>query len=430
MPKIFDIKPPQQNQATNIKIKKKKDRHFSFFPKINIFSFKKTSRKTSTKTSDTLSEGKNLFGKIGLVACLLCFVGVFLFLHFSAKAEIEISPKMRVVSLEQDIDTNIEVLTSDFPKNIVKGDLLTKEKGMSQNFKASGISQEQGKASGKIKIVNDYHLNQVLVEKTRFVSTDSKLFYLKDRAVIQAKSFLEVEVVAAEHGPDYNIEPTTFSVPGLLGSPRYTFVYAESSEQMKGGFVGESSQLEDADIVKAEQVLENKISQILKQELEEQAGSSYFFPENAFEYEVLEKSCSAQVGEQVDSFDFYLKMSAKALMVKKSELERFADYLISTNIDENENIKDNSLVLVSSIDRVDLESQTLSIKLSMSADVFKNIDILDIRKALTDKTIEESRSFLNSCNDIQEAKIKIFPFWRQRIPDDIKDIKLFLNLNS
>ena len=423
MPKIFDIRPPQKSKEPLVKIKEKKIRHFNFFRNIKGFSLKNISVE-----GPLIQTG--FFKKKILVISLLCVGGIFLLLHFSAKAQVEIWPKMRTVSLEEYIESDIELLVSDFSKNAVKGDLLSKEKGLSQNFETSGISQEQGRSSGKIRIVNDYHLSQVLVEKTRFVSADGKLFHLQDRAVVQANSSLEVEVAAAELGQDYNIEPTTFSIPGLLGSPRYTFVYAESSETMKGGFSGESSQVEADDLVRAEQTLESKISQALKQEIEEQAGSSYLFPEGAFEYEVLEKSYSVEVGDTADSFDFYFKMEGKALMVKKSELEKFAYYVISANIDENERIKDDSLILESSVDEIDFESGKLSIKLMMSAEVFKDIDTLNTRRTLTDKTIEESKSFLNSCSDIEEAKIRIFPFWRKRIPDDIEDVELLLNLNS
>jgi len=64
---------------------------------------------------------------------------------------------------------------------------------------------------------------------------ESPWFLIVETVTLAPKSSAVVDVVAAAPGEKYNIEPSTFSVPGLAGTPQYAFITAQSFEKFTGG---------------------------------------------------------------------------------------------------------------------------------------------------------------------------------------------------
>ena len=57
-----------------------------------------------------------------------------------------------------------------------------------------------------------------------------------------------VTVYADEAGPDYNSDPTDFTVPGLKGMPQFDDVYARSKGPITGGASGTLKTVSDQDM--------------------------------------------------------------------------------------------------------------------------------------------------------------------------------------
>ena len=243
--KFFDIRPPKRIQKLKFE---------DIPPKRKAFPFPKT-----FPLAKTFPFPKKI---LALVLSLFCVSVIFL--HLGARAEIEIWPKAESFSAQSDLLVDEKISKADFSKEMIPGFSFSKEKTISQEFSATGILGKEGRASGQIRVYNNYHLPQTLVATTRFISADGKLFRSKEAVNIPAGQYLNVEVEAAELGPEYNIKPSTFSIPGLLGSPRYTAVYGKSFSSMEGGYVGEASQVTKNDLEKAKDNLYEKLTAILK----------------------------------------------------------------------------------------------------------------------------------------------------------------------
>ena len=114
--------------------------------------------------------------------------------------------------------------------NFIQGEVLEAEKEVSQNFTAHGKKLKSTKAHGTMRIYNNYSTAaQTLVATTRFISNEGKLFRTKERVVIPggyyeggklAAGFIDIEVIADQPGEDYNIDPSTFSIPGFVGTSK------------------------------------------------------------------------------------------------------------------------------------------------------------------------------------------------------------------
>lgn len=84
-------------------------------------------------------------------------------------------------------------------------------------------------ARGQVTIINTYSKSQTLVEKTRLLTKDGKLFRLDRRVVIPAGDRATVAVTADQPGEGFAIGPSTFTIPGLWIDLQ-KLIYAESSE--------------------------------------------------------------------------------------------------------------------------------------------------------------------------------------------------------
>jgi len=103
------------------------------------------------------------------------------------------------------------------------------------NFTATGeVKSDDARAVGTISVINDSATDYSFVATTRFMSQDGVLFRLKEASDIPADSTTDVVVYADEVGPEGDIEPAKFTIPGL-GAELEDTVYGRSRTAMSGG---------------------------------------------------------------------------------------------------------------------------------------------------------------------------------------------------
>jgi len=403
--KIFDIYPPKISKEQKIKAQAIKA---SESPKKEAFPFK----------------------KLILLSVFVIFVFGVIFFSVMARAEIEIRPKTESVFAEDDILVDTKASNPDFSKKVIPGFLFSEEKAISQEFTATGVSGKKGKASGVIRVYNNYHLSQSLVVTTRFISADGKLFRSKEGINVPAGEYVDVGVEAAESGPEYNIKPTKFSIPGLLGSPRYMVIYGESLSTMKGGLVGQVSQVTKEDLEKAKTVLYEKVTALLEEELKTTAGPAFLMSEEATKNDILESTCSRKEGEEVEKFECILRIRTKALAFSEITLKELGEKLILGQIQDSRTLKEGSLEIESTVKNANFETESLALKLKVKAEIFLKLDTNLLKEALKDKSLKESKILLESFSEIETTKLKVIPFWIQKIPQDSNRIEIKIDLEG
>jgi len=106
--------------------------------------------------------------------------------------------------------------------------------------------EESGtKSTGEIMLFNEYSSEtQNLIASTRFLSSDGKTFRSIEDMIVPGATFngneiipssINIEVVADHIGADYNIGPSSFTIPGFKGSDKYSGFYGKSNMPMNGG---------------------------------------------------------------------------------------------------------------------------------------------------------------------------------------------------
>jgi len=376
--------------------------------------------------------------KVGRLKKSLFFVFLFLvagffFLHFvSAKVNIEIWPKTEILNLDEGLTVDVKGEQLDLVSKVIPGKIFETEKSASQQFNSAGKVLKENNAQGIIRVYNNYSLSQTLVANTRFQPPLEKVLYFRTtrKMVIPSKSYVDIEVIADRPGEEYNIEPTTFSTPGLVGLPQYYSVYGKSFSQMTGGFKGQVSQVKQEDLDAAKKSLLEKIKKETRDSLIKESSKEYIFLDEGMSQEVIEASSSVPAGTEEEAFNFNLRIKSKAIGFEKSNLDDFVKELIKSKIQNTDKkLEEQSLKIDYSVKETDLQSGKIILNLKISAKVYSDINEKTLKKALFGKSVKESQLLLESQSAITKTKLNVFPFWLKIIPENEDKIKIKLNID-
>jgi len=368
----------------------------------------------------------------GLVLLALFVFGFVFLLSFRfSKAEIKIWPEAETRNFRTKITVDKTAENPDFKNNILPGKIFEVEKTVSEEFLASGKILK--KAEGIIRLYNNFSSqNENWLAGTRFVSADGKLFKSKDKIAVpgtQIKngkmipSFVDVPVIAAEGGADYNIGPSKFSIVAFRGTPRYTKFYGESSEPMKGG--GEVPQVKKEDLENAEKILTERAKPEIEKDLEAKIPTEFLFSKENFETKILEKFSSAKEGTEIEKFNFQVKTKSATISFLKEDINNFAKEYIRAQIPEDKKLFAESLKIKYSPEKpFSSESGKTTLSLNFSTNIYSVVDLDSFKKGLAGKSLAETKIFLENQPDILRTEVRIFPFWMKNVPTTINRIEI------
>lgn len=368
---------------------------------------------------------------------------IFLFLIFFSSSflfafvKIDIYPKFKIENFETEVIVKEGVKEIDFEKGIIPGFYLSKESTLFEEFSSTGKTIKEGKAKGVIRVFNEYSTTpQAFRAGTRFMSANGKVFITPKRIVIPGKKlekgkwipgFKDIEVEAIEAGEDYNIEPTTFSIPGLSGTSLYTFFYGKSFQKMTGGYRKEISKVTKEDLEKAKEILLEKIKQNqLNSLLEKGKELGAIFLSKTLKQEVIASEPLAKEGDEIEKFGYKIKMRSEALFCKEKFLKEFAKKYAELITPKEKILSHKSLKLNFKIKSVDLEKGEARLALNFSFKIFDQIDLDQVKEELRGKKKKEVIGILKRKEKISKSEIKISPFWVKTLPKNKERIKINL----
>ena len=363
-------------------------------------------------------------------------VFIFAFFLIPGKAEIEIWPQ------SEDLKQNIILAVQsgapkiDFTAELIPGDKIKMEKEFSREFFSSGKKIAEKKAEGIIRVYNNSASPQILIANTRFQAPLEKFepalrgqekpwFRTQERITVPAKGYKDVRVTADSPGGKYNINSSNFSIPGLAGTAQYTLVYGESSARFQGGSQKETAQVLSADLAKAKSELEKEAQdKSLEELLVAKSLQGAVLLEDTLDVKITESYSLAKAGDELEKFSYFVKIKVEALVFEKEDLEKFALEYLFVSIGETKEIYKESLKTQYSSFSFDSQKGKIFLSLDAEVKIHPPIDGNFLIKELRKKSEAEAEALLESQEDIQQAKIKIWPFWRKTLPSDSEKIKL------
>ncbi|MDD3498301.1 MAG: hypothetical protein PHH24_02205 [Candidatus Moranbacteria bacterium] len=378
-----------------------------------------------------MKSGAKKFLLIFSFLLIILLAGIFSYM-FLPKAEISIIPK----KIQRNINLTVKAGESLSDENssgliILKPVLIEEEDVASLSYQATGQkASASNKARGTIIIYNNFsEASQILVATTRFETEDGKIFRLTKNVTVPGMKVengnnisgeIKAEVIADQPGEGYNIDPSSFKIPGFEGSPKYDKFSAKSEEKMKGGGEGGSDlkAVSQADIDKAEEETLKEIKSLLAQKIRNKAGDKNFFSEEAIEYEVLDSASFPEADSIAENFEYQIKARAKLLTFSYGELDnKIGDYIA-----QNMPRQDFPVKLVKAEKNFgdiknNFSENYFEIKLVVDVILEAEIDAGKIEQELLGMNQEEVDSFMKEHPELQKIDASISPsFLADRIP--------------
>lgn len=379
---------------------------------------------------------KRMLSFVFFVLLIGGIAGVFSLQFFFAKAQVSVWPRTHEVTAREHLTARVGAERTDAEQGSIHAVLMSEEKSLTRLFPATGTSTEQGRAKGTIRVFNGFStFPQKLVAQTRFLSEEGKLFRSLGAMVVPAGRMeegklvagsLDIEVVAAESGEEYNIGPSNFSLPGLFGNPAYTTITGKSFDPMAGGSKTEVSVVTESDLNAARDALVAELQEEAQNALEATVPEGMVLLAQTLDLQVLQAFSPIKAGAPLDSFNFSAKVQGTATVFSRADVENAAQAFLAQSAQEGEALALKTLNIEYTNVEMNTSSQSISFDVNTSALVYQEIDPIELKARLAGASKEEAVLSLSQNSALEKAEIILFPFWLQSLPQDPNAVEVII----
>lgn len=275
-----------------------------------------------------------------------------------------------------------------------------------------GTTTVIGTAEGTVTLHNNSATAQPLVATTRLITEDEILFRLRDRVVVPANGTLEdVAVYADEEGAVYDIEPTSFVIPGLNAS-RQKEVYATSETAMSGG-LREVGAVSNEDIDRARKKLEEALIAQATQVAQAIEGTELLFI-----VDDLKTNGEEFLGRELDAFTLSGTGNVVTIAYDTGAMKKWADQqLLKRAIGDSELIRSADGDPQVTIQTFDAETGQATATVFYEGVVSLNPESKQIEKAaFFGKSKDEVRRYLLTLDHVHSIDMQFRPAWMRSVP--------------
>lgn len=353
---------------------------------------------------------------------LVIIIALVIAYFFASTATIIITPTIRPIThtFQLQIVPNIAEPNNDQITGNTWEEEITQEKPFAV---LELLEQEEGFAKGEITIHNDRSTQQILVQKTRFLTTDNVLYYLDRQVTIPRNSSITASVTAAEQGVSGNLlPPARLSLPAL-SEPLQEQVYATVQKPIAGGII-KRGKLTESDVKRARTEL--------LQDIYEQAQIDHLAsflslststevvtpPENIIDTEVIDERANLEIGEVTDSFTYTIKTAIHGVSFDRTRLVAIAQSKFITALEGGETfISVDPDSLEYTLERINDSGAIALLDVSITGQslITQSNNILD-HSSLAGKNQAELIEYFDQFPGVQSIDVEFSPFWVSRVP--------------
>ena len=363
-------------------------------------------------------------GIIGIVTIII--------LNFFSGATITLVPKHDLIPLDQTMTALKDPQNGELAYAVMKISASS-----TQEVPATGTKTVTVKASGRIIIFNQQGVTQRLIRNTRFQSTAGKIYRINESVNIPkagvkgGKTTLgstEVTVYAEEAGPEYNSDPTDFTVPGLKGMAQYEKVYARSKGPITGGASGTIKTVSDQDLKQAADDLRVALETKLRSKARADLSPTQIGYDQGIVLELNDPALSTTKASSEDKAVVAQGGVLYMIAFDRTQLTKAIAKIVlpSYGGEEVEISNLDSLTFSMSAQKGDAlwNQNSLSFSLKGTPELKWVIDKDSIVKELLGVSKQNFNEILAKYPMVERAKAVLRPFWKSTFPKDPSRIKV------
>lgn len=383
----------------------------------------------------TVSKNAHTFFFIlgGISLFSLAAVVIFFFLP---KAEIRVTPYKIVQTIDREFNNKLDESSSN--EDFLSVRIIEKEKEVSLTVtttgKSDGVNQ---KARGTVVISNNYSTeSQPLVATTRLESAQGKLFRLVSGVVVPAMTnidgrkepgVIEAQVIADETGSEYNIDATTFTIPGFKGGSKYDKFTVKSNKAMIGGGndgISDVTIVAKVDLDSALREAKEKVTEEFLNEIRGEITQEEKILDEQIDIVQLVAPELPSIGTVATTFDYKGTFKLRAFVFPEKIIKEKMENMNEKNM-QGILFRPISSSITYSDSSADFSSGIVRIKAHALVTMESEIDKEKLRGMLLGKNVSGIEQTLQSFPEIKSIQVIFFPQWFvQSIPNSLSRVSV------
>ena len=341
------------------------------------------------------------------------------------KADITIALKTQEADYNFEFVTDESISEIDATYNKIPAEKIEVVSKKTETYPTTGKKHVTEKAKGEITVYNEYSSNpQKIVAKTRFLSKDGHLFRVAKSIIIPGFSKVEGKDVPGEvtatvyadaPGEKYNIGASSFTLPGLQGHPKYSGVYARSTQAMSGGIDKDVLYFSESDYITAKDKLVKIAEEKSDQDFLSKISDQVILLENTKERSDTEVKTNIKIGAAADDFQMTILVKTSALSINKNNLDNLISAKINSELGKNMELVEGSRNYeIGEI--VKNEDGSVTIPIHITQGLITKINIDKIKEEIAGKSELELNNYFNNIREIESVNVEFWPKWVKSVP--------------
>lgn len=365
------------------------------------------------------------FPYVTLIAIALVILASVGALFYFSSARVEVTPNSVSAAVQGPF-------TATGSGGTLPYQVITAQKIAAQDVQGSGTKAVHSFASGSITIYNTQSKAQRLITNTRFATPAGLIFRIHTAVTIPGGTSakpgsITAKVFADQAGSSYNVDPTSFTIPGFAGTPLASEVYARSSAAMAGGASGNVPVVDAALEARTRAALIGALTPDLLASIQAKVPSGYVLINGAATttFQELPPTPSSTAGmvsmkEQgtVTAVVFPNAALASAIASSVSGIGYQGEPLT---------IASSSSLVLTAPGMPNPDANSFSFALTGTVSLTYTVDPSRIAAAVAGKTRSEAEVALTNYPEVKRAIIILRPFWRQTFSQDPSTISVVVS---
>ncbi|MDP3965056.1 MAG: hypothetical protein Q8Q20_05400 [bacterium] len=376
----------------------------------------------------TQAKIQRFYGRILLGFVIIAVLLTIAIVYFSFSKTII---TIEAADLDFSTETIVELANPDaeeISETAVPGVILEHTTTVEREFSVNTVEAETpAKARGTVTIYNTYSQTQPLIATTRLLSEDGRLFRTDETVNVPPGGTAQVTVTADQEGPEGEIGPGRFTIPGLW-SGLQDQIYAESTAPMTGGTVA-TKVLTEAELETArDSTFEAAYAEALRAIETELDSINADLQVETSRRQILSQQSSDEVGAQVSSFSVSTTIHILAAAYDENALEQRVLEKVADRLPEHAKLNlDPAEPMTVTIEQANPELRQASLRVVLNGSQAVTLDhpIFD-RAQVLNKDRTAIQRYYAQYDEVESVNVQFSPFWVLRSPslEDHVEIKL------
>lgn len=361
---------------------------------------------------------------LSLLGIGLITAGIAAFI-FLPKASIALVIKTAPLLIDQKF---IIATQPDTLPNSVPGTVFSQDIHVAGSSPVTSTETVGTKATGAVQLINKTFEEQKIKERSRLITKDNILFYMKTSATIPAASSsgvasVSVQVEAAEAGERGNIAAQTLHF-AALDTTAQALVYGQNTSSFTNGSGKDVKIIREIDLTQAKDAAIAQAKTQVRDAAQAQLQVGWSLLEESWDTKITAFDPIGKVGDTVDTIPFTATGVVRVMAFKDDALMATLENALKAALDKDFMLFPGPISYTKSMDSVNYETGQVAITARVTHTTIPVLSLDTLKDKLAGRSKAEAINYLQGLPGIQNATIDTWPFWVKNVPEIPKRITI------